>query len=408
MATVDDRNRLHGFDNVRGLAAVAVVALHASYAYALFPLEGLVWPVPLEEPSRVADALFWWFEGSIMPLFFVLSGYFLARSLAGGAPAAVIVSRTRRLLLPMTTVGFVVLAIDLHVWVLGLIATDRATIREYRRLKFSPEIQSELFGPAHLWYVEYLWLMCVIACGSVLLYRLARRSPAMAKPFAILPAACTFAGLIAAAVILLSYHPAVVLGFQHGWLPDAAKFAHGSLFFLAGMLLARSPRLLESIRRFSSLSLGMALGSFLFLLPLIHETLGDGRPSRFDPTLGLLLALFAAAATFGQLGAGLRWFDRRNTKLAQLAEASFWIYIVHHPVLGLLQIALRPLPVPPLIKFGLVLTGTLAVCLLSYRWIVQGGVIERLLGGEHPWRALRRRETAAIEGCEHEGVRKAA
>ncbi|HEX6987667.1 MAG TPA: acyltransferase family protein, partial [Planctomycetaceae bacterium] len=265
MRTPEPKDRLHGFDAVRGLAAVAVVALHASYAYALFPLPGLVWPVPLDEPSRLADAAFWWIEGSVMPLFFVLSGYFLARSLARQTPGDVLAGRTRRLLLPMATVGLAVLAFDLHVWAFGLIATGRATVEHYREMKFPPAIQADLFGPAHLWYVEYLWLLCGIVCGvtwimrglgsdgRVLTPRTPGRSPQRKGGRA---AACGFAALlVASAAVLLSFHPEVVLGFQHGWLPDPAKFAHAGVFLLLGMLLQRNGGLTDLTRRLTPLAL---------------------------------------------------------------------------------------------------------------------------------------------------------
>src|SRR5690606_7897309 len=115
--------RLHGFDAVRGLAAVAVVALHAAYPYIVAPMPGLVWTVPVDDPSWLCDTVFWWIEGCVMPLFFTLSGYFLARSIARQSAREFLAGRTRRLLLPMATIGLAVLTLDLQVWAYGLIST---------------------------------------------------------------------------------------------------------------------------------------------------------------------------------------------------------------------------------------------------------------------------------------------
>lgn len=403
-------DRQHGFDAVRGLAAVAVVALHVAYPYIFFPMPGLVWVVPVDEPNRLADAVFWWIEGSVMPLFFTLSGYFLARSLARQTPRGVLAGRSRRLLLPMATIGFGVLTVDLHVWAFGLISTGRATFREYLRMKYPPEIQANLWGPAHLWYVEYLWLLCLLVCAAVWLGQFIRNRttaelPRTARPIFI---AVGFAALVGATVLVLSRSPAIVLGFQHGWLPDPAKFFHSAIFLTFGILFALSGRITEWTRSAAPLSLLAAGGIFVALLPRIHETLDAGRADQFDPVLGLLLALFAMTATLGHIGAGLRWLDRPNPLLARLAAVSFWVYLVHHPVLGALQILARPLPLPPVVKFVVIFAATMGICLVTYRRLVEGRAAQRLLDGEWPWRAFGRTEPVVVRLPEQSPLRRAA
>ena len=76
--------------------------------------------------------------------------------------------------------------------------------------------------------------------------------------------------------------------------------------------------------------------------------------------------------------------------------------------MGLFQIALRPVPLPAAVKFGLVFAATLTICLFTYRWFVEGRAIGRLLDGEWPWRALRRPEPAVLSFPEAAPVREAA
>lgn len=394
ISTTSPRERLHALDNVRGLAAVAVVALHSCYAYAAQSMPGLVWPVPIDEPSPVADALFWSIEGCIMPLFFVLSGYFLAQSLTRQSPIAVLKNRTRRLLLPMATVGLVILTLDLHVWVLGLITTDRATISNYRRLKFAPDIQSDLFGPAHLWYVQYLWLLCVTICG--LSWLKSRISAAKeAAPPDLIPLADASPSTTSVVVrtsilavvtaLVLSATPEVVLGFQHGWIPNPAKLGHAAIFVAAGTLLwSREGRWLDAVRKATPVSLIVAVGSFTTTLPLIHDAPRRLANESWSPSLGLLLTIFAFSATLAVIGLGLAFLNRQNRLLTHLAAASFWIYLVHHPLVGLIQILVRPLSAPPeakaLIVFGVVTT----ICSATFVYLVQGRALEQLLEGRWP------------------------
>jgi hypothetical protein len=54
---------------------------------------------------------------------------------------------------------------------------------------------------------------------------------------------------------------------------------------------------------------------------------------------------------------------------------------VHHPVVAICQIALRPTGWPALIQFALTAGATLAVCWVSYQWLVRPTVIGVLLNG---------------------------
>jgi peptidoglycan/LPS O-acetylase OafA/YrhL len=404
-------DRLHGLDAVRGLAAVAVIALHASYAYALAPMPGLVWPVPVDEPSRFADACFWAVEGFVMPLFFTLSGYFLARSLSRQSPLAVAAGRTKRLLVPLLTVGIAILAADLLIWTVGFVLTGRATWNDLRRMKFGPAIDDHLWGPAHLWYLEYLWILCVGVCLAAWLWGGAVRAVG-----ARLPARGTtgpLAGwlgvvsLVAAAAVLLGFHPEIVLDFQHHVIvPAWPKLLHAGIFLLLGAVLHRSGEVLEAARKGAPFLLAGAVGLFASFLPAARETVHRGMPEGFDGLLGGLLALYAVLATLGCVGAGLRWLDRPNPWLARLAAASFWVYMFHHPVVGGLQLALRSVEVSSAVKFAVAFGGTVGVCLLTFWWFVEGKAIGRMLDGELPWRAFRRTEAEPVP--EPVPVRKAA
>ena len=214
---------------------------------------------------------------------------------------------------------------------------------------------------------------------------------------------------------VLTAAPLVVLGFQHGWLPYGPKLLHAGLFVLLGMRLRRSPALLAAVVRHWNASLAAAVICFACLLPRIWSVLHDGRGDRTDAELGLLLTGFALAATAGHLGAALRWLDRPTPLLTRLAAASFWIYLVHHPVVGLTQLALRAVPLPPAVKFSLAAVGTTLFCVWSYERFVAGRAIGRLLEGDDPrevWRDRRKKPktpaTSPVPGIAPVPARKAA
>ena len=381
-----DAPRLSAFDAIRGLAAVAVVVLHASYAYCLHPMPGLIWPVPIDQPSYAADCLFWAIEGCIMPLFFVMSGYFAARSLEKKSPRAMFAGRTRRLVRPMLSVGLAVLILDANVWAAGLVSTGRATLRNWYQMRFPWPIGQDFWGLSHLWYVQYLWLLCGLFCAATALARHFEShrtaSGFRAASFQRRGSPVVHLILLATALaMLLTCFPQIVLGFQHQWLPAGPKFLHAGLFFLGGVRLFHSPRLLESMRVAVPLTMGVALISFVVWLPLGRTALIAGRAEAVSPLLGTMLAAYAISATAAVLGAGLRWLDAPVPTLGKLATASFWIYLVHHPIVGMCHLALRPLPASPFVKLFTALSLTLGLCIWTYTRFVQGRAIERLLDG---------------------------
>jgi peptidoglycan/LPS O-acetylase OafA/YrhL len=74
-----------------------------------------------------------------------------------------------------------------------------------------------------------------------------------------------------------------------------------------------------------------------------------------------------------------------------LADASYWLYLVHIPIVMALQVAVSPLDWPWPIKFATILVVALSVMLASYHLLVRYTFIGFVLNG----RRLRRQRTLA-------------
>ena len=72
-----------------------------------------------------------------------------------------------------------------------------------------------------------------------------------------------------------------------------------------------------------------------------------------------------------------------------VSDASYWIYIVHLPVVVAMQVAVGHLPWHWSVKFPLVLAASLAVLFGSYRYLVRATFIGQLLNGRKHPRATR-------------------
>ncbi len=102
----------------------------------------------------------------------------------------------------------------------------------------------------------------------------------------------------------------------------------------------------------------------------------------------LARAAFAVAWTLAAWGGVLALFafaGRKTTepgpRLTLLVEASFWIYLVHVPLVGAFQIALEKGSFPPVAAWALASAGAAGVSLLSWLPVRRTALGNLLAGG---------------------------
>jgi glucans biosynthesis protein C len=388
--------RLHGLDWLRGGATLLVVALHAGIAYLVAPMPGLVWATSQTQPHLAVDAATWWINSFVMPLFFVLGGFVAVGLMRRTGPAAFARHRTARLMGPFLLGCVLILPLDLYVWLLGWAAEGQLPLKKLRSLKVDGPLAEGLWGVSHLWFLQYLWLFCVAA--AVLVWNSNRRRqdhlPSSApgetddflsrpQPFSVLRTRYgddLIAVLLGVSIVALYWQPEVVIGFRHSWWPLPANLLFYAPWFAIGWLMAaRQPR-----RRTprGEWRLAASLAMFAVLWPLIHRHVETPLAGQARLVLVSLFVIHAWLAVTGWIGVCLRWLDRRPpASVRYLAAASFWIYLLHHPVVGLAQVTLRPLALPVPIKFALTLTAGVALPLLTYEVLVRRTWIGQILNG---------------------------
>jgi len=448
-----------GLDWLRAGAALAVVALHAGIPYMTHPLPALEWCVRSTEHSGLVDALCWAINIAVMPTFFLMGGALAAGVWQRNPGQAFLVHRTRRLLLPLAFAILFVLPADMYVWLIGWYTQGIIPWKKVLSIKLPSPLSEQFWGVAHLWYLQCLWtlsaLTVLLHTGRARLlpsrmspaaslpgteYRVLStqspqshpRLPAARKPLPQLP-------LILTAGLLLALDPTFLIGFQQTWWPGPAAIAFYGIFFATGWMQfgERAPARTEpGSRRGSVMDLSsvrspstehrvlsresfspprsttsprarllLAAGLFALLLPQIHRHVEE-------PFTGLnLFALTTAFAACSWLAAtGLFSLARsaKNTTVprpvAFTAEASFWMYLVHHPLVGLAQLALLKAPIAPASKALLGLAIGLGLSLASYAVLVRKTWIGQLLNGRGLLRTAPETSTPDVS----EPVRRAA
>jgi peptidoglycan/LPS O-acetylase OafA/YrhL len=70
-----------------------------------------------------------------------------------------------------------------------------------------------------------------------------------------------------------------------------------------------------------------------------------------------------------------------------MADASYWIYLVHYPIVLTLQDLLADVPLHWSIKFPAIVAVTVGFSLLTYHYLVRFTIIGRVLNGRRYTRA---------------------
>src|SRR5262249_35325266 len=105
-----------------------------------------------------------------------------------------------------------------------------------------------------------------------------------------------------------------------------------------------------------------------------------------------IYALAIWTTTFAAIGLALRFMSGFNPTRRYLADASYWLYLIHIPIVMALQVAVSPLDWPCPIKFATILVGALSVMLVSYHLLGRYAFIGFVLNGHR----LRREGTLAV------------
>ena len=377
------RDRSSALDSLRVAAMIGVVVLHAAFSYTRVPVPHLPWVVKEPAQGLAYDVAFWWLLGVSMPIFFALGGFSAEAIMASRGLTRYVEDRVRRVVLPFLGALPFILVPTYCIWFVGWLVTDRCAPHHFWFLSFDDEeLSANSFGPAHLWFLEYLSLY-LLAFGLVRRFGPGRVTPPLSRLFAWWTPLALAAPTTA--VLWLSHgveSADAILTMRNSFIPDPWRLLHHGLFFAFGIHLRRAwADRAQVIRGWKGWAV-VSIAAFVARAWLLERDLVaplDG---------GWLVLNEAAAAVFGwtglyaAIGLALRHGDRASPAIRVWADAGFWLYLVHFPIVGLVQADLYGVEsVPVFAKFLVVLATTFALGTLSYIALVRDKRIGRLLQG---------------------------
>ena len=174
----------------------------------------------------------------------------------------------------------------------------------------------------------------------------------------------------------------IVLGFYQTYLPVPSKLAYYAIYFFAGVGLKLQPHLQASLMRWRSAFALVSVAAFVVLLPLIHARPEPGFSKADHARLAIALAVFGVSTTLAIFGFFLARSKPARPWVLSVAEASLWIYLMHMPAVGLMQIDLGNWAGSRVLKYGLVWGMAMVWTMLTYEGLVRKTWLGRLLHGE--------------------------
>jgi glucan biosynthesis protein C len=385
--------RLHALDAVRAGALLLGVILHATMSF----LPGQqVWMVR-DEPSATLGVLFFVPHIFRMSLFFLIAGFFARMSFHRRGFGSFVLDRLKRIAVPLVVFWPILFGSIVAIFVWGV---TRQWGPEAAQAIPQPEGSIlETFPLTHLWFLYVLLLFYAVAlaaCGLVTaIDRDLRLRGAIDKVVkALVRSGLAPLALAAPTTVALYLRKPWLMWLgvpspDHGLIPNApALAAFGAAFGFGWLLQRQMPELRVLERRWlPHLAAALGLSALYAWAAGVTVTLDpSSQAAAHDPTLRFMLAacypLATWAWTLGLIGLAMRFLSGPSPAIRYVADSSYWIYLIHLPIIMVAQVLLFPLALPALAKFALVLATTLPLMLLSYHLMVRYSFLGALLNGK--------------------------
>jgi glucan biosynthesis protein C len=394
-------DRLHALDAVRAYALLLGVVLHGAAAF----LAGFPVPMWLDTPSSGAAVVYYVIHMFRMSAFFLIAGFFARVLVERRGVTAFVKDRAKRVALPLALFSIVVSLTAGIGFVLGALPHGvdylMALAQTAQPQPGAPQEDAAAalggFNLGHLWFLYYLLLFYALALAVRWIIH-------AVDPHGVLAAAVD---RVVAFVMRGVWGPVLIalpiaaylyqLDSWTEWLGLPAPFlltpnvmaliGYGVAFGL-GWVLNRQVQALLELQKLWYVYLGLAVVLTIFCLATIGTTprWSGGALAGTDRllyTAAYVVALWCWVFAF--VGAAVRFLSTPHAVTRYLADASYWVYLMHLATLIFFINLLRPYDWHWSIKLAISVGGSMPILLVTYHYLVRFTWIGAMLNGRrHP------------------------
>ena len=367
--------RLHSLDSLRAIMMMLGLVLHSAATYSID-----VGDWPISDPKTMSysnDFIVGLIHSFRMPIFFLVAGFFGSMLFYERTPLKMIKNRISRLVYPFLV--FLFLLWPLMILTFGYTKSVFAGIHhpfaEVAHIFSSPFA----FIPRHTFHLWFLYYLIFTTILTVLIALQMKMFPRVRKEII-----KKFKWLIQNPIRRLVFFPALIFALYFVseitevetspfFFPDPISLIFYFVFYLIGWVLFKAKDVLSSFKTADWLC--VFIGSVLFCTSFFF------RDEFNETSLMLLSALMIWSFVFGITGLFIRYGSHYSSKLRYVSDASYWVYLIHLPLTGIIPAFLVDLNIPGSFKFFIVLVITSLICFLSYHYLVRSSFIGKFLNG---------------------------
>jgi glucans biosynthesis protein C len=392
------QHRRDDLDNLRALLMLAGVLFHAALAYS--PIAQPFFPTADRQHSVWVDLPIWFVHLFRMPVFFLIAGFFCALLVEKRGIYGMLAERARRIALvfvlfwPLNYLAlkwsteYAALTVHQPSPVLAFLRDAAVESQSPAARSAVGQMESLAFPPttSHLWFLYYLMLFYLLHWCALRLEvnKLTKWMGGLSAGvwIGVMPLL-----LSPALAFVPAPHPA-----PESFLPQFWAISFYGFFFALGSAWysgqsSHAQLIAKLARHATKLLAGSVLLYGVFLLLLDQQTSGRTtaqliayamKPERFawHWPIAICESYISLWMSIVCLSFAKRFLQRSSQWLRTIAHASYWSYLIHLPVLFVIQYQLMDLGWHWLLKWLFAVGLTLSICLVSYQAI------------KRPWSAL--------------------
>jgi peptidoglycan/LPS O-acetylase OafA/YrhL len=391
--------RLDYLDATRAFALMLGVVFHAAMSFSPYFMGWAVQDISTSQ--RVTD-FFLVSHSFRMELFFLLAGFFSRGMLVRRDMSEFLRSRAIRLGVPFIVGWFILRPLIMSGWIMGA-ASMRGDYHFWTGIRAGfatlKTLPADFLTGTHLWFLYYLILITGLTLAVRAVVHGLDRAFAHRK---ILPHLDALASWLSRSVwawpVLILPTAGAMWGMRYWGMdtpdrslwPQLPVLAVYGGFFQVGWLFARRPDAFTLFGRLTAARVLFAAGSFVVTLNLTAIQTDPGHPHYFTArvafTLGYAVMMWTLVAL--TLGIFRKLCAQPRPAIRYLADSSYWVYLVHLPIVVWLQVAVAELPVNWSLKLIFISAVTVALALLTYDLFVRSTLLGQVLNGRRRARAL--------------------
>ncbi len=389
-------DRLHALDAVRAYALLLGVVLHSVAAF----LQDFPIPIWLDEPSTTAAVIYYVIHMLRMSSFFLIAGFFGRMVIERRGIKAFVKDRAKRIALPLFVGGpFVMVSIGIGL-VLGTLPYGLESLQSMMQQQ-PPQpaatTNSVVINTAHLWFLYYLLIFYILTLTLRAIVHAIDTNRSIAT---ICDRVLSFIMRGVWGPVLIALPIAVYFSQLESWnewiglpapftlVPQMDAIVGYGVPFALGWLLHRQIPLLLDLQRSWLIYFVLAV-----VLTVVCLTMVGPEPIWQGPNLvGTERMIYTAAYmtgiwcwVFALIGAAVKFLSDEHPLNRYLADASYWIYLLHMTTIIFFIALIRPFDWHWGIKFVIIWGGSMGILLLSYHYLVRFTWIGAILNGRrHP------------------------